>query len=398
MAGNPAQRVAEQAEERRGRFDGEDLSGFGVHQSSCGALTFDRCNLAGFKAIDSTFPRFSANAASAPDANLSGSDFHAADFTRADLRRIVAKGTNFTGALFGDAILLDGDFSDAILRSAEMFDARAVGTRFCRTNLAAAQMQRLTAARAEFIETDLTGADLRAANLQETSFIACALNAIDLTNCDLGGARFIECDLDGSTLSGASFEEVRFENTTLRNVQAMETIFPRALFERGIISGSFHGAVLDSAVFRGTQFGRISGRADWPEGLPPTRGSSRADRTASEAKNVEILRRELDANIAAVRQSLVPGHTRVGPGACAVCGFQTPLRGQTTCIDHSSRKQVRAAQRVTPRGQCIAQTKDLRGCGGQAITRSGLCHHHGVLMPLAAKPDAPASGGCLGFC
>jgi uncharacterized protein YjbI with pentapeptide repeats len=105
-------------------------------------------------------------------ANMSGSDFHGADMTGANLSPLEARPGQGTVTTLAKNMLKSCDFSRAILRGVN-FD-RAVMT-FSRFN----------------------GADLRDANLTKADLSKADLTGADLTGADLSGA-----DLDGANLVG----------------------------------------------------------------------------------------------------------------------------------------------------------------------------------------------------
>ncbi|WP_017659869.1 pentapeptide repeat-containing protein [Baaleninema simplex] len=126
-----------------------------------------------------------------------------------------------------------------------------------------------------YSEAELVDRDFSEQQLASAEFAGCTMRGVKFNRADLRGAIFsvswmTDVDFRGADLSNAMLDQVTFVDTDLRNAQLTDTILLRSTFENVQIDGAdFTGAILD-----GAQVKQLCRRA---EGINPTTGIATRD-------------------------------------------------------------------------------------------------------------------------
>jgi uncharacterized protein YjbI with pentapeptide repeats len=122
------------------------------------------------------------NALKAPGINLEGADLRDSDFRRSDMSGANFRNANVSGTTFVGCRLMEADFTDAIMRSVDLYEANLTKGKLVNADLTRAYTLRLNLG-----EVDMTGATMTNANLYRSDL----RGAIGLeTVRDLGTCQF----------------------------------------------------------------------------------------------------------------------------------------------------------------------------------------------------------------
>lgn len=127
------------------------------------------------------------------------------DLSGADLAAMVLCGRSLPGIIARGCVLIEADLSGSDLAGADLTEAVAANTRFTDTDLTGANLTRATAPYASFTGADLTGADFTDTVLRGAQLISATLEHTDLTGADLRAAKLMRADLRTATWESADF-------------------------------------------------------------------------------------------------------------------------------------------------------------------------------------------------
>lgn len=157
--------------------------------------------------------------------DLSGYDLHdLADLRRFPLTAIRAVGANFLGQNLSAAELQSGVFDRSDFRDCRMIEADMRGSDFKYANFSRANLDGARLCPLEFRSdyggtrlqcADLTGANLRYVSLRGADLRDCNLKGVDLTGAALHTCDLRRADLTGAILKGAILESVRMDETII---------------------------------------------------------------------------------------------------------------------------------------------------------------------------------------
>ncbi len=170
-----------------------DLSGASIKQAN-----FTDANLSRVLMVKTDLSRSTLNRANLSSARLVGANLSSTQLVGADLRGAVLENASLTGADLGDAKLNEAD-----LYGARLGRAIAIGTQLSYANLTKTDWQG-----ADLSGADLDRANLSNANLSETRLSTANLRSANLQNANLRNADLSLADLRGANLAGADFQGV----------------------------------------------------------------------------------------------------------------------------------------------------------------------------------------------
>ncbi|YAF96610.1 MAG: pentapeptide repeat-containing protein [Nodularia sp. CChRGM 3473] len=184
-----------------GRWDTYDDAIADLSQAQMKQANFTDANLSRVIMNRSDLSRATLNRANLSHARLIEADLSSTQLVGADLRGAVLEKASFTGADLGDA-----KFNEANLYAARLSRAIAIGTQLSFANLtntdwrgadlSGAYLDRANLSNANLSATRLTGAILRSAKLENTN-----LQNADLSFVDLRGANVTGADFQGAILA-----------------------------------------------------------------------------------------------------------------------------------------------------------------------------------------------------
>ncbi|MCF4969432.1 pentapeptide repeat-containing protein [Nostoc sp. CMAA1605] len=179
-----------------GRLDTYDDVVSDLTQAQMQQANFTDANLSRVLMIGSDLSRATLNRANLANARLVGANLSSSQLVGADLRGAVLENASLTGADLGDA-----KFKDANLYGARLGRVIAIGTQLSFANLTKTDWQ----------ASDLSGADLERANLtnanlRATRLTGAILRSAQLENANLQNADLSLVDLRGANVAGADFQ------------------------------------------------------------------------------------------------------------------------------------------------------------------------------------------------
>jgi len=133
-------------------------------------------------------------------AHLNGADLRGADLNNALLVAILL-GANFSGANLTKVVARKADFSMAKLSRANLAEANLSQANLQRSNLSGANLQRSNLSGANLSWADLSGADLSMANLTAAFLIQTILERANLSGCNVYGVSAWDIRLEGAIQS-----------------------------------------------------------------------------------------------------------------------------------------------------------------------------------------------------
>ncbi len=176
-----------------------DFSGAVMTQAN-----FTDANLSRVVLVRTDLSRAILNRANLLNARLVDANLSSTQLVGADLRGAVLQGASLTGADLGDAKLNEAD-----LYGARLGRAIAIGTQLSYANLMKTDWQ----------GADLSGAYLNRANLSNANFSATRLTGAILRNANLEGANFRNADLSRADLRGANVAKADFQGAILTSAK-----------------------------------------------------------------------------------------------------------------------------------------------------------------------------------
>lgn len=202
-----------------------DLSSANLNEARFRKVIFEHADLSWATFINATFEnvRF-------PGANLEGVDFTGANLKKADFSGAKSLvGVKFNGAFLAHANfartnlsfmdftvvngrnLLGANFSEAMLRGANLAGVLLTGANFKKTNLEGAYLVAAELEEANFFNANLWKTNLTRANLKKANLNLANLSNADLSFADLRGANLQDADLRGADLRGADLRGAKLE-------------------------------------------------------------------------------------------------------------------------------------------------------------------------------------------
>jgi len=139
-------------------------------------------------------------------------DFRGADFSHKDLSGKKFCGADFRGADFIRAILVNANFRNAFMTSANFCEANMKGADLGGANLIRADLSDVDLSDATIIAANLKRADLSGANLTDA-----VLRNVNLTRTILKGADLTRADLSSADLSGTNLRSANLNDTDFTN-------------------------------------------------------------------------------------------------------------------------------------------------------------------------------------
>ncbi len=183
------------------RWDTYDDRVANLSQAQMKQANFSDANLSRVLLNKSDLSRATLNKANLSGARLIGANLSSAQLVGADLRGAVMENASLTGADLGEAKLNDADLygarlGRAIAIGAQLTDANLTKTDWQAADISGAYLDRANLSSANLSATRLTGAILRSANLENAN-----LRNADLSLADLKGANVAGADFQGAILS-----------------------------------------------------------------------------------------------------------------------------------------------------------------------------------------------------
>ncbi|BCL38767.1 pentapeptide repeat-containing protein [Nostoc sp. MS1] len=183
-----------------GRWDTFDDAIADLSQAQMKQANFTDANLSRVLMTRSDLSRATLNRANLANARLIGANLSSAQLVGADLRGAVLENASLTGADLGDAKL-----QEANLYGARLGRVIAIGTQLSFANLTKTSWQ----------NSDLSGADLERANLSNADFSSSRMTGATLRSAQLENANLQNADLSLVDLRGANVAGADFKNTIL---------------------------------------------------------------------------------------------------------------------------------------------------------------------------------------
>jgi uncharacterized protein YjbI with pentapeptide repeats len=154
-------------------------------------------------------------------------DLYGANLTSVDATKIRLRGADLRGATLTNAIMSDADLRDARLRAAHLSRVALIGAQLARCDLSdtkgdelllhQADLEGAQLRRADWPKAFVVGAVLRGANLTEARLVDASMQHVDLRDADLRRANLEGADLRGADLRGADCRGAVFTRADLRN-------------------------------------------------------------------------------------------------------------------------------------------------------------------------------------
>ncbi len=183
------------------RWDTYDDRVANLSQAQMKQANFSDANLSRVLLNKSDLSRATLNKANLSEARLIGANLSSAQLVGADLRGAVMENASLTGADLGEAKLNEAELygarlGRAIAIGAQLTDANLTKTDWQAADISGAYLDRANLSSANLSATRLTGAILRSANLENAN-----LRNADLSLADLKGANVSGADFQGAILS-----------------------------------------------------------------------------------------------------------------------------------------------------------------------------------------------------
>jgi uncharacterized protein YjbI with pentapeptide repeats len=174
-----------------------DLSKANLRKAILSGANFSRADLsrARLGGADLTGAKF--REASLHSADLKGAKLSGADLAEANLNLVKAEGADLSEAYMAKASLHFADLHGADLHGAELFWAEPTCADLRRTDLSGAKLSEANLMMAKLSGANLVGSDLSIANLGGAD-----LSGADLKGANLKLANLVEANLDGADLTG----------------------------------------------------------------------------------------------------------------------------------------------------------------------------------------------------
>ncbi|HEY9803465.1 MAG TPA: pentapeptide repeat-containing protein [Leptolyngbyaceae cyanobacterium] len=183
-----------------GRWDTFDDAIADLSQAQMKQANFTDANLSRVLMTRSDLSRATLNRANLSNARLIGANLSSAQLVGADLRGAVLENASLTGA----------DLGDAKLQEANLF-----GARLGRVIAIGAQLSFANLTKTDWKSSDLSGADLERANLSNADLSATRMTGATLRSAQLENANLQNADLSLVDLRGANVAGADFKNTVL---------------------------------------------------------------------------------------------------------------------------------------------------------------------------------------
>ncbi|MFH7028607.1 MAG: pentapeptide repeat-containing protein [Heteroscytonema crispum UTEX LB 1556] len=240
-----------------GKTNDVDLSRTQLGQSGSGGTSFfnlvlDKVDLWGvnFKGANLNQASFKGSRFRGPGEDRRWDTF---DDWIADLSQAQMKQANFTDANLSRVLINRADLSRATLNRANLSSARLVGA-----NLSSAQLVGADLRGTVLENASLTGADLGEANLKEANLFAARLGRAIAIGTQLSFANLTKTDWQGADLSGADLERANLSNASLNAARLSGAILRSTNMENANLRNAdlsfvdLRGANLAGADFQGT--------------------------------------------------------------------------------------------------------------------------------------------------
>ncbi|WP_066424916.1 pentapeptide repeat-containing protein [Anabaena sp. 4-3] len=178
-----------------GRWDTYDDVVADFTQAQMKKANFTDANLSRVLMVRSDLSGATLNRASLANARLVGANLSSAQLVGADLRGAVLENASLTGADLGDAKLKDANLYGArlgrvIAIGTQLSFANLTKTDWQASDLSGADLERANLSNANLSATRLTGAILRSAKLENANFQNADLSLVDLRGANVAGADF----------------------------------------------------------------------------------------------------------------------------------------------------------------------------------------------------------------
>ncbi|MEE3851930.1 pentapeptide repeat-containing protein [Gordonia sp. LSe1-13] len=189
---------------------GADLAGRNLRQAELAHALMYGATLAGADLTGAQLRHADLRYANLTECNLASDPHRRADLTHARLRGAELIRANLEGADLSDADLnlanlTGGIFDHAIMRRASFFSANLSDARFVGTYMPQAYLAGANLADANFAGADLTGANLVGANLVGANLASTNLSFADLTRANLAGVDLTATKLTGVKATTAAY-------------------------------------------------------------------------------------------------------------------------------------------------------------------------------------------------
>ncbi|MBO3459060.1 pentapeptide repeat-containing protein [Aetokthonos hydrillicola Thurmond2011] len=239
-----------------GQANGIDLSRaqLGQNVSSKGYswnLILDRVDLSGvnfkFTNLNQASFKGSRFRGAGEDNRLDTDDDWIADLSQAQMKQ-----ANFTDADLSRVLMNGADLSRATLKGANLSNARLIDA-----NLSSAQLTKANLNGAVLENASLTGADLGQANLNEAELYAARLGRVMAVGVQLSFANLTRTDWQGADLSGAYLNHANLSNANLSATRLTGAVLHSANMENvnlrnaDLSQADLRGANLAGADFQG---------------------------------------------------------------------------------------------------------------------------------------------------
>ncbi|MBD2250393.1 heterocyst-specific glycolipids-directing protein HglK [Nostoc parmelioides] len=178
-----------------GRWDTYDDAIADLSQAQMKQANFTDANLSRVLMTRSDLSRATLNRANLSNARLIGANLSSAQLVGADLRGTVLENASLTGADLGDAKLQEANLygarlSRVIAIGAQLSFANLTKTDWQSSDLSGADLERANLSNADLSATRMTGAILRSAQLENANLRNADLSLVDLRGANVAGADF----------------------------------------------------------------------------------------------------------------------------------------------------------------------------------------------------------------
>ncbi|MEB3886787.1 pentapeptide repeat-containing protein [Lyngbya sp. CCY1209] len=203
------------------------LEGIQAHRINLTASRLDRAKLKG-----AILDKAELGFAQLPEADLSKTNWVAANLREANLREANLREANLREANLTAANLTEADLGGAMLRSAVLVEAD-----LHRSRLGGADLTRATLDRADLSRADLADAYLLKASFRQTDLLRANLQGVYLLWGNFVGANLQGADLRRADLSGAYLQESSLAAADLREALLVDAHLIRTTLEGANLTG-----------------------------------------------------------------------------------------------------------------------------------------------------------------
>ncbi|WP_435363532.1 pentapeptide repeat-containing protein [Haloarchaeobius sp. DYHT-AS-18] len=240
----------DEAQMRKCRFEGSDLSGVHAHN-------------------------FNGNSSSFADSFVVDSKFTNAEFRDCDFARAKLNGAEITESILEDSELERIECNDASFNDSKIADVRAHeimgrAVKFRNTTLESVHITDGELRRSEFIDSEGSDVSLAECDLRGTDLSRAKISSINLSQSKLNGSNLSNATFSDATLTGAHLKEADLSNVKLKQATLSDVILTGAdlreaqFQEANLVGAELKHVDLHYTSFRNSELQRseISGGSD----------------------------------------------------------------------------------------------------------------------------------------